>query len=338
MSRLEADKDRIKSVSVKIKTFLHQQSWKEVLIFFLFLLLSFGFWVFQSMNEEYEIEISVPIRYKNIPADIAFTQTPPEAIVISVKDKGNTLMNYTFLRGLMPLEVDYNKKRNKNGVLIVSQQDIETHIQKQLSNTTLLHGFTPNRIEVKTSKRKAKKVPVKFNGVILPYTGYGLSEGISISPAVITIYSTQNILDSITDVKTTYMDLKNVKKDVSKNVLLEKIPGVSFEESSVALSIPIEEFTEKTLDIPVVCTGVPHNFVVRIFPPSVQVNCNTPLSKYKDLTEDKFSIRLKYDDLEQNLTGFMAVELEKKPDWIHVYSLVPNKIEFIIEQIPGSND
>lgn len=330
MSRLE--NRTIKSALEKIRAFLHRQSWKEVLIFFSFLMLSLGFWILQSLNEEYEIEISIPVRYKNIPADIAFMQTPPEAITVSIKDKGNVLLNYTIGRNFAPLDVSYNETKNKQGTLVVEQRDIEHHIQKVLFNTTLLHNFTPTRIVAYTNKREQKRVPVRFNGSIRPSEGYGIANKISITPAMMNIYSTQNILDSITEIKTSYIDLKNVKKNISRNLHLDAIPEVTFEHSSVAITVPIEEFTEKTLEIPVVCTDIPQGYIVRIFPPAVKVSCNIPLSSYKSLTADNFSIRIKYEDLEQNVTGSYPVLLEKKPDWINTYSLVPGKIEFIIEQ------
>lgn len=338
MSGLETNNEGIKSAQIKIKTFLHRQSWKEVLIFFSFLLLAFGFWILQSLNEEYEIEITIPVRYTDIPADVAFTQPPPKNIVVSVKDKGNVLLNYSIGRSISPLEIIYSTTQHKNGVLRVSQQEIENHLQKQLLSTTQLHRFSPTSIEIGTSKRKQKKVPVRFNGTVIPFEGYGIAGKIAISPTSINIYSTQNILDSIIEIKTNYIEIKNVKKMVSRNVSLEAIPGVTFEQEDVAISIPIEEFTEKTLDIPVICIGIPQNRIVRMFPPSVKVNSNVPLSKYKNLTEESFQIRINYDELDQHLSGTIPIELKSKPDWIQTYTLAPNKVEFIIEEATSTYD
>lgn len=332
MTRLETENKRIKSALIKIKAFLHRQSWKEVLIFFLFLLLSLGFWILQSMNEEYEVEIAIPVRYKDVPADVAFAQVPPKEIVVFVKDKGNVLLNYSIGRTISPIEVDYKKALNKDKELHVSQQEIEAHLMKHLFTTTQLHRFSPLSIEVPTSKKKNKRVPVIFNGSVLPSDGYGLADKITISPTSINVYSTQNVLDSITEVRTSYTDIKNIKKSITRNFSLEPIQGVTFEQSNVAVSILVEEFTEKTLDIPVVCTNIPAKHIVRLFPPTIEVNCNVPLSKYKNLTEDDFSIRIKYDELEQHLSGSIPISLNEKPDWIQTYTLVPNKVEFIIEQ------
>lgn len=64
MSQLDRINYSFKSARMKINAFLRRQRWKEALIFFSFVLLAFGFWLLQSLQQEYEIEISIPVRYK----------------------------------------------------------------------------------------------------------------------------------------------------------------------------------------------------------------------------------------------------------------------------------
>ena len=55
---------------------------------FLFALLAFGFWLLQSLQQEYEIELVFPVKYKNVPADIAFNAPEVETITAKVKRQG----------------------------------------------------------------------------------------------------------------------------------------------------------------------------------------------------------------------------------------------------------
>ena len=73
MSRLENIQNSFKSIQAKTKAFFHGDRWKEVLVFFFFALLAFGFWLLQSLQQEYEIELVFPVKYKNVPADLPFT-------------------------------------------------------------------------------------------------------------------------------------------------------------------------------------------------------------------------------------------------------------------------
>ena len=138
MPQLDNINQSFKSARMKINAFLRRQRWKEALIFFFFVLLSLGFWLLQSLQQEYEIEINIPVRYKNIPPDISFTETPPQVVIAKVKDKGSVLLNYSFGRSFAPIETNMKNQAEKSGSISISKKAIENDIQKQLLATTSL--------------------------------------------------------------------------------------------------------------------------------------------------------------------------------------------------------
>ena len=107
--------------------------------------LAFGFWLLQSLQQEYEIELVFPVKYKNVPADIAFNAPEVETITAKVKDKGSVLLNYTFGRSFAPIEVNMKNTKEKNGSVQVSKRQIENDIQKQLIATTALQVLIRNK-------------------------------------------------------------------------------------------------------------------------------------------------------------------------------------------------
>lgn len=321
-----------KSARIEINAFLRRQRWKEALIFFFFVLLAFGFWLLQSLQQEYEIEIKIPVRYKNIPPDISFTATPPHQVVAKVKDKGSVLLNYTFGRSFAPIEVNMKKEAEKSGMLAVSKKMIENDILKQLLATTTLVGFDPSSIETPYSKRVKKDIPVVFNGTIATDPGFHVSGEIRISPANVSVYASDVVLDTLQQAQTVFTEIKKGNKTITRTIALEKISEATYDPTSVTVSIPIEEFTEKTLEIPIICTGIPRNYILRTFPSVAKVTCSVPLSRFKDLSEDDFEIKFPFKDLEQNVSGSLPIHLTKKPDWVDSATLEPDKIEFILEQ------
>jgi len=332
MSRLENMKSSFKSVLEEINAFLHSQKWKEALIFLCFLLLAFGFWYLQSLQQEYEIEIAVPVKYKNVPPDITFTETLPEKISAQVKDKGTVLLNYSFGRKFVPIEINMKTISNTDSSFTITSKEIELDIQRQLVTTTSLIEFTPSRMDLKFSKRLQKDFPVSFDGIITPEPGFQLSGDIIIEPSYVTVYGGQQILDSLTSIKTTFTEIKKINTTTTQTVHLEKPATIAIAPQTVNITIPIEEFTEKVLEVPVICTDIPSEFTVRIFPAIVKVTCNIPLSRYKDLSADQFAISIPFTDLEQNTSGSISIQLSQKPDWIKSPTITPNKIEFILEQ------
>lgn len=331
MSRLENIQNSFKSIQAKTKAFFHGDRWKEVLVFFFFALLAFGFWLLQSLQQEYEIELVFPVKYKNVPADIAFNAPEVETITAKVKDKGSVLLNYTFGRSFAPIEVNMKNTKEKNGSVQVSKRQIENDIQKQLIATTALQSFDPQQIDMDFSQRVHKEILVVFNGDIHMEAGFQLSGDIQINPQKINAYATAAILDTLTSVKTAFTEVKKANKNITRTVQLIKVDGVNFDPENVSITIPIEEYTEKTLEIPVSCSHIPPHYTVHMFPAVVKVTCSVPLSRFKGLSEDMFSIHIPFEDLEQNVSGTLPVKLTKKPDWVHTATLLPDKVEFILE-------
>ena len=176
-----------------------------------------------------------------------------------------------------------------------------------------------------------------FEGVVQTNAGFKVSGDISITPRSINVYASDVVLDTLKEIKTIYTEIKKGNKTVTRTVQLEKIDGVTLEPTSVTVTIPIEEYTEKTLEIPVICTNLPPHYTLRMFPAVVKVSCNVPLSRFKDVSADDFEIRISFADLEQSASGTLPLQLNKKLSWVDVATISPDRIEFILEQTK-SND
>lgn len=332
MSRLGTLKQLFKSIRAEIKAYLRQEQWKEALIFFCFVLLSLGLWMMQSLQQEYEINVRIPIKYKNITPDIAFMQTPPAELSVKVKDKGSVLLNYSLAHSFAPLEADI-KTEQQTGRLTVSRQEIENSIRKQLITTTSLIGFEPKNIDIAYGKQAKKVLPVVFNGTVQTTFGVKIAGEISFRPASIQVFANAALLDTMKEVKTVFTEIKKGNKTIARNVQLQTVPGTTFEPKSVSITIPIEAYTEKNMEVPILCTDIPPHYAIRLFPSIAKINCSVPLSRFKEISPDDFKIQIRFADLEQNATGVIPLQLDRKPAGVDVVRIIPNKIEFILEKI-----
>ena len=332
MSRLNGLVRTFQSTVTGMKAFLHRQRWKEALIFFCFVLLSFGFWLLQSLQQEYETELSIPLRYENVPANIALAPSVAKQVRIHVKDKGSALLNYTLGQKFRSITLDVQKLRKDEMRYIVSRSMLQDEISKQLLASTTLTLFEPQALSLPFAEQKSKEVPVVFNGSIETEGGFLVSGDILISPSMVTIYGSASLLDSIQEVRTEFLKIERGKKTLVKNASLEAIEGVAFHTEGVSVTIPIEEYTEKTLTIPVRFVQVPPQYTIRSFPQEVEVSCNIPVSKFKMLTEELLVIEIPFRQLEENVSGSLAIDLSSRPEWLKTYRIDPNKIEFLLEQ------
>lgn len=322
-----------KSLIEKTKTFFHGIRWKEILVFSAFLLLSFAFWLLNSLQQTYEMNLKIPLKLKNKPAEIIYSDSVPAYVTATIKDKGIILLNYAMGRRSAPIEIDIKPLlENQSGNFTLQRRVIENELLKRLVSTSTLESFTPYNLKIEYGKLQSKKVPVAFNGHIQTNIGFSISDNIAFSPEQITVYAAESILDSIKEIKTEPIEIKNVDKTIKKTVKLHPITGVSFNQESVAVTIPVEEFTERKITVPITCKGLPPHYILRMFPSEVEITCNILLSKFKSISESDFEVELSYSDLENNFTGKAPIALVKQPEGIHIVNIEPTEIEFILEQ------
>ena len=100
-------------ISKRIKDFLLAKKSREFLIFLFFILVSFSFWLLQVLNDEYETELSIPIRMKQVPENVVLTSSLPSEMKVSVKDRGTVLVNYLWGQNLYPLVIDFSEYSDK---------------------------------------------------------------------------------------------------------------------------------------------------------------------------------------------------------------------------------
>jgi len=324
----------LRSVFRKAYVFLRRQKWEEILIFLCFLLLSAGFWYLESLQEDYEISISMPVRYKNVPTDVILADNNPKEISARIKDKGTILINYLWFNSFSPVEVDMKDLLNEHSKdVVVEKRTLESAVSRQLISSTSLLNIEPAAIAINYTALIHKEIPIQANVNLLTETGFQLSDAISVNPDKAIVYGNHETIDSLAAVETELVELKKVNKTVTVTAKLKHIANVQIEPDKVTLTIPVEEFTEKRFTIPVTCSNLPVNYNLRVFPASVEVVCNIPLSKYKDLNASDLEINLPFTDFDmhRSSTG-MPVRLTKQPAWLNTPLINPGSVEFILEQ------
>jgi YbbR domain-containing protein len=316
----------------KVKAFFHGNTWRKILAFSFFLLIAFGFWVLQYLQQRFETSIVVPLNYRNVPEQIALNPGLPQEISLRIADKGTALLNYTLSQKITSVDIDLEKINPVRSTYSISGIALEKEITKYLLASTSLVGYTPDKIEVKYNPQKKKTVPVRIAGVILPKAGFMFEDNIYPDPEEITIYGSEVVLDTIQAIYTKSLHLTDLQSHFEKRVDLVFPEGIGSDKKSVLLSGDIEGYTEKTFKLPVVCENVPDNYVVRLFPPVAELTCQVALSKYSSLSGDDFKLSVGYDNLIENKGSTVPVRVSVTPQWVRHFRLSPENIEFLIER------
>ena len=314
----------------KIQAFLKSKRFREARIFLFFVFISFGFWILQTLQQEFEITTPIKINYKDLPDGYILTGNSTEKLLVTVQDKGAVLLNYIFSNKFAPIELNLSEGK-KEGVIGFGKSELESIVSKQLITTTNLIKIAPDTITVRYDKLGQKKVPIHFDGQIIPAAGYLLENSVQIIPSTIEVYAPNNLLDTLSAVFTEKINIENQTKKIKKTVHLQFPPEVSSKTTTVELSGNVEEAVEKRLDVPVVCSGVPKTLKLKLFPSKVQVICRLPISRFKSLSASDFKVEVLYNDLMNNKNGWVIAKITKKPDFVNFAHLSTSRVDFILE-------
>lgn len=321
-----------KKIEEKIKTFFQSAKWKNFLVFLVFVGLAFSFWLLQYFQQNLETEINMQVNYTHIPPDVVFTNKLPQEINIRVLDRGTNLLNYYFKKNIQPVTIDLENLSLTKSTYNVSQSTLYNLISEQLLPTSQLKSFSPEKIDIEYSPLAQKELPVVLDGTLMPAPGYMFSDSILIEPPFVTIYGEQANLDTLRLIKTIILNKRNINQNLDISVKLSIPEGTTLSSDRVKLNADIEEYTEKTFELPIICYNQPEDILVRFFPSNVELFVQVGLSKYPTITENDFEIGVDYNELIKNNIMNYPLTLTKKPQWLVNYRIVPDVVEFLVER------
>ena len=316
-------------LSKKIKDFLLSDKSREFLIFLFFFLIAGGFWLLQTLNNDYEAEFSIPVRVKDLPNNVVLTSEPPSELRVRVKDKGTVLLNY--MLGC------YGSHLIREEIVKIYASDFEKKILSQLNVSSKILSIKPDTLEYIYSEGKSKLVPVRLQGKVTAGLQYYVSDTIC-NPDSVLVYAPEGILDTITTAYTQKINLENISDTTRQRISLAPLRGVKFVPSSVEATFPVDIYTEKTVEVPLHGINFPADKALRAFPSKVQITFQVGLKRFRSIKADDFVINVSYEELLKLGSDKYTVKLKSFPNGINQIRIVPEQVDFLIEQVSSFSD
>lgn len=321
--------------SRRIKDFLLSDKSREFFLFLFFCVVAGGFWLLQTLNYDYETEFSMPVKLKGVPDNIVITQEPVNEVRVKVKDKGTVLLNYMLGKSFFPINLKFAESSDAGSHVQVLSALFEKSVLAQLNASTRLLSIKPDTLEYYYAAGKSKRVPVKLQGTVSSGREYYLSDTI-FTPDSVWVYAPQAVLDTITAAYTTPIVAEDVSDTLQCEASLQTAPGVKLVPSLVKLALPVDIYTEKTVEVPLHGVNFPANRLLRAFPSKIQITFQVGLSRFRQITADDFYLSVSYEELRRLGSDKYTVKLNRMPQGISHVRFNPPQVDFLIEQIaPG---
>ena len=324
-------KERFWHIIKGIKNFLLSKISREFFIFLFFFIIASAFWLVQTLDREYEVEVKVPVKLKNVPENIVITSDFPSDIQVNIRDKGNTLLNYQLTKRFYPINIDFAEYQTRRHHVTILSSNFMKSITAQLGPNTHVVSLKPDTLEYYYSEGKSKKVPVKLQGRVSAGQQYYLSDTI-FTPEYVTVYAPPSALDTIKEAYTKYFEETQIEDTLRRQVELVGSRGVKFVPDVVDLMLPVDIYTEKTVEVPIEGVNFPADKTLRAFPSKVRVTFHVGLSKYLNITPEDFRVLVSYEELVKLGNEKYQVKLKKMPKDISQVRINPAQVDFLIEK------
>ncbi|MGL5271885.1 MAG: YbbR-like domain-containing protein [Phocaeicola sp.] len=314
----------------KIRISLNNKNGREILIFIFFLFVSFSFWLLQTLNDTYETELSIPLRLQGVPDNVVITEELPHEVKLVVSDKGTVLVNYLLGNKLYPVSIDFTEASDESGSVFISSTSLIRRFSSELNQKTKINSILPDSLGYVYARGEARLLPIKVRGEFLTDRQYYISS-MNSAPDSVLVYAPKAILDTLEAVYTRSERRENISDSIHIVTSLQPIKGVRFGNTSCEISLGVDIYAEKTMEIPVRGLNFPSNKMLRTVPSKVQVTFQVGLKQFTSLSEDDFFIGVKYEDLLMNKTGKCRVRLQSAPNSAVNLRVSPTEIDFLIE-------
>ncbi len=314
---------------IELKEFLSSSKGRDILLYLVFVIISFAFWAILSLNNLIQDNYKVMFRITGIPQGVTMINDYPREFNVTVKNNGYVLLKYMI--GDNPeITVDFKEYANGNGQLLISRQEMEDMLVAEFGSGTSIVSFSPESLSIKYTSLPGKKVPVEIYGDYVANFQYVVNGKIVAIPDSVTIYSDAGNLSAINKVRTEKIISRNLTDSLYVKIAIQDIKDVRAVPDSVDVMIPVEPLVTKRSSIPVIVKNLPENVSVVVFPSSVQVSYLLPMSLYNDRLDDKFEASVDYGDIQGN-NAKLPVRIEIAPEIYQNIQLETDSVEYVIE-------
>lgn len=314
-----------------IKEFLFTKTSKEFLIFLFFLALSGIFWLSLTLNETYEREFSVPVSVVGVPKNAVLTSDEVDTVRVTIRDKGIMLVFYKYGDALKHIELPFRNYTHNNGTGQIPASEIQKRIYQNLVSSSKITAIKPEKMEFFYNYGTKKQVPVRWSGRVIPEELYFISK-VSYEPDSVTIYASQEKLDSINMVYTEQLNYANFRDTLIIDCNLAKLKGVKTVPDHIRIKFFTDVLTEERIsNIPIVGINMPEGKVLRTFPAKTSVSFVAGVSVYRNLKPEDFTVIVDYDEIRRNPSEKCHVYLKNVPSGISRAKLETIMVDYLIE-------
>ncbi|MBD79479.1 MAG: hypothetical protein CL840_11220 [Crocinitomicaceae bacterium] len=308
---------------------------KDFSVFLVCLLIAFLFWLLNAFTKAYSTVIEIPIEYVNIPNDKILSKALPDKTSAEISGTGFRLLSVSFLDTPEPIEIDFHQGNKQAGfkkvVSSFGPEALRAQVLDEIPSELSLGSLSIDSLKVVVEDKSEREVYVASEIDFKVEYPFFLNGEVSITPSSVTILGANSVVQGIDSIRTQELELGNVQKRITKDIELQFPMGVESEMKKVSISIPVDEFTEGVLEVPITINNLPVDQELILLPSAITVTYLVGLSEYDKVNAGSFEFSVDASSIVKGKTT-LIVKQNKVPSFVEVQDFSPHKLEFILKK------
>jgi YbbR domain-containing protein len=299
--------------------------------FFTCLVLAVVAWLIITLSSSYNYTVKEILNFRNAPLKRAFHSLQSDTVSVTMRGNGWQMLLSKMNEENKTLKVDLGTL-DTDAYIVLSSQLHQINAEKAVKNEII--AFTPDTLYFDFTNRSVRRVPVRLIKSIKYQQQFTQSGSSIIKPMYVTISGPSNVIDKITEWHTDSLVLKNIDEDVQTGVNLQAPAegNISIYPKTVQVTVPVDEYTEKTMEIPVKLIDNNEFFNVKVFPQKVKVTFTVSLNRYAEIDEDLFEAQADFDLWKLYGYNSLPVKITHMPSFCKIVRVEPANIDFIVHK------
>ena len=294
------------------------------------------FWFLNTFTKNHTTTFYFPVVYKSLPENQVVTNELPEKIGIEVDGYGFDLLSYSFRSDQDTIVLSGSDLENttaKGALYSIPSRSLVDNIESSLGRSNIrITRMLSDTIHLRMEEKLIRLATVFVESDLSFDTYYHQSGDVKIDPAVVQVSGPETQVKSLSEISTTVISEENVRGDIHRRVALELPSGarnVKIEPAMVDVVIPVDKFTETSIDLSLSVDNLPDSLDLLTYPQTVNLSYRVPLKQFDRVTSDLFELSVDFEETSQSSTRKLKVNVKKVPDFVTVNSIYPTKVEYI---------
>ncbi len=299
-------------------------------VFLLFLGLTLFFWWSQTMNQNYETQMKLPVIVSDVPDNVRITRQPARQLTVALSGKGSSLKKSGRRGSRQVLHVSSSSFTMSHGHASIPTSRLRDSIAAMLPSSVVIHSISPDSLVYQYAMQRTLMLPVEFEGTTESQDQFFL-ERIEFTPDSIRV----RVLESDTAMHRAVVEAGQImltSDTVVRTMALRMEPGVIYSQDEVVMTVLSQQYTEKSLEVPITGVNFPEHVSLKSFPAKAVLTVWVKMSEYDRVTAADFQVVVDYNDIAGSDASKARLRIYSQPANVRNVRLQTRTVDYLMER------